>query len=158
MMKDLIGKFAISRGDTPWSPLIVNHIVGYYEELVLDEDNVEVHTNDNNGVLVTASIIAGDSIMFTSANREDIAGEIFNYEDLTEPELEIVSKLISGVQQSKIKKAILEGVDNEFSLIDKKACARYKKAPSREKVKAQLENLKSRKGELYHMIDGFYEP
>lgn len=157
-MNELIGKFEVSRGDTPWAPLVVNHIVGCFKELVLDENKVEVHIEDDKDVIVAVSIIGGGSIMFIVADREDLCGELCNYEDLTEPELEIVSKLISGVQQSRIKEVILEGVDNEYSALYEKACARYKKAPSREKIKAQLDNLYSRKGELYHMIDGFYEP
>jgi len=157
-MNELIGKFEVSRGDTPWAPLVVNHIVGCFKELVLDENKVEVHIEDDKDVIVMVSIIGGGSIMFIVTDREDICGELCNYEDLTEPELEIVSKLRSGVQQSRIKEVTLEGVDNEYSALYKKACARYKKAPSREKIKAQLDNLYSRKGELYHMIDGFYEP
>lgn len=157
-LNELIGKFLISRGDTPWAPLVINHIVGYYEELVLDENNVEVLTNNNDIVLVLVSILSGESILFITANREDIVGELCSYEDLTESELEIVNKLGSNVQRSRIKEVILDGLDREFSNIDKKACARYNKAPSREKIKTQLENLMSRKGELYRMIDGFYEP
>lgn len=42
--------------------------------------------------------------------------------------------------------------------MDGKACNRYKKIPSREKIKRQLEDLMSRKEELYYIIDGFYEP
>ena len=159
-LKDLIGKFEVSRGDTPWSPLMIYHFVGYYKKLELDEDRVEVYPNESKGILVAVvySSICEDSTMFMTTDRQHLDEVQYDYNSLTDSELELVDKLSGSVQRSRIENTLVEGLDKEFSIIDRKACARYKKAPSREKIKAQLENLMSRKGELYYMIDGFYEP
>ena len=159
-LKELIGKFEVSRGDTPWSPLMVYHIVGYYKKLELDEDRVEVYPNESKGILVAVvySSISEDSTMFMTTDRQHLDEVQYDYNSLTDSELELINKSISNIQRSTIKNMLIEGLDKEFSIIDMKACARYKKIPSREKIKAQLENLMSRKEELYQVIDGFYEP
>lgn len=159
-LKDIIGKFEVSRGDTPWSPLMIYHIVGYYKELKLDEDRVEVYPDESKGILVVVvySSISENSAMFMTIDRQHLDEVQYDYNNLTDSELELVGKLSGSVQISRIKNMLIEGLDKEFSIIDMKACARYKKAPSREKIKAQLENLMSRKEELYQIIDGFYEP
>lgn len=158
-LKDIIGKFEVSRGDTPWSPLMIYHIVGYYKELKLDENRVEVYPDENKGILVAVvySSISENSAMFMTTDRQHLDEVQYDYNNLTDSELELVGKLSGSVQISRIKNMLIEGLDKEFSIIDMKACARYKKAPSREKIKAQLENLMSRKEELYQIIDGFYE-
>lgn len=51
-LKELIGKFEVSRGDTPWSPSMIYHIVGYYKELKLDEDRVEVYPDESKGMYI----------------------------------------------------------------------------------------------------------
>lgn len=159
-LKDIIGKFEVSRGDTPWSPLMIYHFVGYYKKLELDEDRVEVYPDENKGILVAVvySSISENSAMFMTTDRQHLDEVQYDYNNLTDSELELVGKLSGSVQISRIKNMLIEGLDKEFSIIDMKACARYKKAPSREKIKAQLENLMSRKEELYQIIDGFYEP
>lgn len=159
-LKELIGKFEVSRGDTPWSPLMIYHFVGYYKELELDEDNVEVYPNENKGILVAViySSIGENSAMFMTTDRQHLDEVQYDYNSLTDSELELVDRISGSVQRSRIENMLVEGLDKEFSIIDRKACARYKKAPSREKIKAQLENLMSRKEELYQIIDGFYEP
>lgn len=159
-LKELIGKFEVSRGDTPWSPSMIYHIVGYYKELKLDENRVEVYPDENKGILVAVvySSISENYAMFMTTDRQHLDEVQYDYNNLTDSELELVGKLSGSVQISRIKNMLIEGLDREFSIIDMKACARYKKAPSREKIKAQLENLMSRKEELYQIIDGFYEP
>lgn len=158
-LKDIIGKFEVSRGDTPWSPLMVYHIVGYYKELVLDEDKVEVYPDESKGILVAVvySSISENSAMFMTTDRQHLDEVQYDYNSLTDSELGLVDKLSGSVQRSRIENMLVEGLDKEFLIMDIKACDRYKKAPSREKIKAQLENLMSRKEELYQIIDGFYE-
>lgn len=159
-LKELIGKFEVSRGDTPWSLSMIYHIVGYYKELKLDEDRVEVYPDESKGILVAVvySSISENSAMFMTTDRQHLDEVQYDYNNLTDSELELVGKLSGSVQISRIKNMLIEGLDKEFSIIDMKACARYKKAPSREKIKRQLEDLMSRKEELYYIIDGFYEP
>jgi hypothetical protein len=159
-LKELIGKFEVSRGDTPWSPSMIYHIVGYYKELVLDEDRVEVYPDESKGILVAVvySSISENSAMFMTTDRQHLDEVQYDYNSLTDSELELVDRISGSVQRSRIENMLVEGLDKEFSIIDRKACARYKKIPSREKIKAQLESLMSRKEELYYMIDGFYEP
>lgn len=159
-LNELIGKFEVSRGDTPWAPLVINHIVGYYEELVLDENNVEVYPNESKGILVAVvySSICEDSTMFMTTDRQHLDEVQYDYNSLTDSELELINKSISNIQRSTIKNMLVEGLNKEFLEMDWKVCNRYKKIPSREKIKAQLENLMSRKEELYQIIDGFYEP
>lgn len=159
-LKELIGKFEVSRGDTPWSPLMVYHIVGYYKELKLDEDRVEVYPDESKGILVAVvySSISENSAMFMTTDRQHLDEVQYDYNNLTDSELELVGKLSGSVQISRIKNMLIEGLDKEFLYMDGKACNRYKKIPSREKIKRQLEDLMSRKEELYYIIDGFYEP
>lgn len=159
-LKDIIGKFEVSRGDTPWSPLMIYHFVGYYKKLELDEDRVEVYPNESKGILVAVvySSICEDSTMFMTTDRQHLGEVQYDYNSLTDSELELINKSISNIQRSTIKNMLVEGLNKEFLEMDWKVCARYKKAPSREKIKAQLENLMSRKEELYQIIDGFYEP
>lgn len=159
-LKELIGKFEVSRGDTPWSPLMIYHFVGYYKELELDEDNVEVYPNESKGILVAVvySSICEDSTMFMTTDRQHLDEVQYDYNSLTDSELELVDKLSGSVQKSRIENMLVEGLNKEFLEMDWKVCNRYKKVPSREKIKAQLENLMSRKEELYQIIDGFYEP
>lgn len=159
-LKELIGKFEVSRGDTPWSPSMIYHIVGYYKELKLDEDRVEVYPDESKGILVAVvySSISENSAMFMTTDRQHLDEVQYDYDNLTNSELELVGKLSSSVQRSRIENMLVEGLNKEFLIMDRKACDRYKKAPSREKIKAQLENLMSRKEELYQIIDGFYEP
>jgi len=159
-LKELIGKFEVSRGDTPWSPSMIYHIVGYYKELKLDEDRVEVYPDESKGILVAVvySSISENSAMFMTTDRQHLDEVQYDYNSLTDSELELVDRISGSVQRSRIENMLVEGLDKEFSIIDRKACARYKKIPSREKIKAQLESLMSRKEELYYMIDGFYEP
>lgn len=151
-LKDLIGKFEVSRGDTPWSPLMVYHIVGYYKELVLDEDKVEVYPDESKGILVAVvySSISESSAMFMTTDRQHLDEVQYEYNNLTNSELELVNKLFGSVQRSRIENMLIEGLNKEFLYMDRKA-------PSREKIKSQLENLMSRKEELYQIIDGFYE-
>ena len=157
-LKELIGKFEVSRGDTPWSPLMIYHFVGYYKKLELDEDRVEVYPNESKGILVAVvySSICEDSTMFMTTDRQHLDEVQYDYNSLTDSEL--INKSISNIQRSTIKNMLIEGLNKEFLEMDWKVCNRYKKIPSREKIKAQLENLMSRKEELYHIIDGFYEP
>ena len=159
-LKELIGKFEVSRGDTPWSPSMIYHIVGYYKELKLDENRVEVYPDESKGILVAVvySSISENSAMFMTTDRQHLGEVQYDYNSLTDSELELVDRISGSVQRSRIENMLVEGLDKEFSIIDRKACARYKKIPSREKIKAQLESLMSRKEELYYMIDGFYEP
>ena len=159
-LKDIIGKFEVSRGDTQWSPLMIYHFVGYYKKLELDEDRVEVYPNENKGILVAVvySSISENSAMFMTTDRQHLDEVQYDYNNLTDSELELVGKLSGSVQRSRIENMLIEGLDKEFSYMDSKVCARYKKAPSREKIKRQLESLMSRKEELYYIIDGFYEP
>ena len=159
-LKELIGKFEVSRGDTPWSPLMIYHFVGYYKKLELDEDRVEVYPNESKGILVAVvySSICEDSTMFMTTDRQHLDEVQYDYNSLTDSELELVGKLSGSVQISRIKNMLIEGLDKEFLYMDGKACNRYKKIPSREKIKRQLEDLMSRKEELYYIIVGFYEP
>lgn len=159
-LKELIGKFEVSRGDTPWSPLMIYHFVGYYKKLELDEDRVEVYPNESKGILVAVvySSICEDSTMFMTTDRQHLDEVQYDYNSLTDSELELVGKLSGSVQISRIKNMLIEGLDKEFLYMDGKACNRYKKIPSRERIKRQLEDLMSRKEELYYIIDGFYEP
>ena len=159
-LKELIGKFEVSRGDTPWSPLMIYHFVGYYKKLELDEDNVEVYPSESKGILVAViySSISENSAMFMTTDRQHLDEVQYDYNSLTDSELELINKSISNIQRSTIKNMLVEGLNKEFLEMDWKVCNRYKKIPSREKIKAQLENLMSRKEELYQIIDGFYEP
>lgn len=159
-LKELIGKFEVSRGDTPWIPSMIYHIVGYYKELKLDEDRVEVYPDESKGILVAVvySSISENSAMFMTTDRQHLDEVQYDYNNLTDSELELVGKLSGSVQISRIKNMLIEGLDKEFLYMDGKACNRYKKIPSREKIKRQLEDLMSRKEELYYIIDGFYEP
>lgn len=159
-LKELIGKFEVSRGDTPWSPSMIYHIVGYYKELKLDENRVEVYPDENKGILVAVvySSISENSAMFMTTDRQHLDEVQYDYNSLTDSELELVDRISGSVQRSRIENMLVEGLDKEFLEMDWKVCNRYKKAPSREKIKAQLENLMSRKEELYQIIDGFYEP
>lgn len=159
-LKDIIGKFEVSRGDTPWSPLMIYHFVGYYKELELDEDNVKVYPNENKGILVAVvySSIGENSAMFMTTDRQHLDEVQYDYNSLTDSELELINKSISNIQRSTIKNMLVEGLNKEFLEMDWKVCNRYKKIPSREKIKTQLEDLMSRKEELYQIIDGFYEP
>ena len=158
-LKDIIGKFEVSRGDTPWSPSMIYHIVGYYKELKLDEDRVEVYPDESKGILVAVvySSISENSAMFMTTDRQHLDEVQYDYNNLTDSELELVGKLSGSVQISRIKNMLIEGLDKEFLYMDGKACNRYKKIPL-EKDKRQLEDLMSRKEELYYIIDGFYEP
>lgn len=158
-LKELIGKFEVSRGDTPWNPLMIYHIVGYYKELVLDEDKIEVYPDESKGILVAVvySSISESSAMFMTTDRDHLDKVQYDYDNLAKSELDLIGKLVDSVQRSRIENMLIEGLDKEFLYMDNKACARYKKAPSREKIKRQLENLMSRKEELYQIIDGFYE-
>lgn len=159
-LKELIGKFEVSRGDTPWSPLMIYHFVGYYKELELDEDNVEVYPSESKGILVAVvySSISEDSTMFMTTDRQHLDEVQYDYNSLSDSELELINKSISNIQRSTIENMLVEGLNKEFLEMDWKVCNRYKKIPSREKIKAQLESLMSRKEELYQIIDGFYEP
>lgn len=159
-LKELIGKFEVSRGDTPWSPLMIYHIVGYYKELKLDEDKIEVYPSESKGILVAVvySSIIEDSTMFSTTDRDHLGEVQYEYDNLAQSELELIGKSVGNVHRSDIESMIINGLDKEFLYMDTKACTRYKKAPSREKIKRQLENLMSRKEELYQIIDGFYEP
>lgn len=96
--------------------------------------------------------------MFMTTDRQHLDEVQYDYNNLTDSELELVGKLSGSVQISRIKNMLIEGLDKEFLYMDGKACNRYKKIPSREKIKRQLEDLMSRKEELYYIIDGFYEP
>ena len=96
--------------------------------------------------------------MFMTTDRQHLDEVQYDYNSLTDSELELINKSISNIQRSTIKNMLVEGLNKEFLEMDWKVCNRYKKIPSREKIKAQLENLMSRKEELYQIIDGFYEP
>ena len=90
---------------------MIYHIVGYYKELKLDEDRVEVYPDESKGILVAVvySSISENSAMFMTTDRQHLDEVQYDYNNLTDSELELVGKLSGSVQISRIKNMLIEG-------------------------------------------------